>query len=1055
MEALAGFALACNVLDTIDRAFKYAKRIKEIHSSPAGLSDECESLEIITQSFKQVSREITDLHAQMTQSGTNPALAKLALEGSSICVQIEEILVKCKPKTPNSASSAISASVRLFFNDSELKSYQARLHDLLRSVNTLVISETRNNILVTQAQLKVSSEALSSQLATAKMERSTILHTLTSVIEQLDSISNNSTQILNIQQLVRDSIGQAAQNIRSCSILRQLRFPSMNERFRSVADSASDTFEWIFSDSYVSFSSWLRSGTGIYHILGKPGSGKSTLMKFICEHPKTDKLLQGWGEGKVVVSAKFFFWKAGVADDKSMSGLIRGLLCAVILKAPTIAKVLFPRFWKSSLDEIRFNELPPLSDREILAAFDNMTQNVTIHQGFKMCFFIDGLDEFETSHSTTHYALINKISTWAQGSNGNIKLCVSSREEPVFETAFGPCERIHLQTLTRGDIEELVRQRLCNNPIFNSLAEQDKQACTTIRLRIVDEAEGVFLWVVLVLTQMEESLANGDSLAVLKNILEIAPNELTDFFGKIINSIPERYRESAWNMIAIILWSRGHLLPHAPGTEPSTAQIGFVDEDIFHRPMGLLGCSFLLEACDTGKMSNPCPQALQYVENREWWNRTRNVPSQVNSRCKGLIACNKDKLAFIHRSVADFCLKALNKPSPPYQLNLFTILERVSWMAFNRIRVEDSTSASRSDECQNLIKFLRAVDWRLAPTQMIRTFQILQAIDDHMLWRNEQSASVWEKKYATKRQMSLHGSFLLEAAIGGFYEYIAWDLHSNARHKTSPNYKIDIFTSFMCLPLVDISIHSASSWDSDHFCAVVYAFLDNGLLPNTPLRYGFISIWHLWLLYNVFSCKTPIRTRLGEQNFFTLPNVGRTIEPLLDPWLKNGADLGLELSISPQNTADSDAVQPSVTIRLCSAAGTVGTLSFPKENFYGEEAEELEKLQRLFARSNGCISLETYIRFKFRKHENYYPKIKQVLKRYAQPVKQDGISKSNHQKREDGRRMASVVTLVPATPVVVKEGSNNELKRWSAGRDRLLSFGCSISDSGKRLDSVL
>src|SRR3569833_273024 len=39
---------------------------------------------------------------------------------------------------------------------------------------------------------------------------------------------------------------------------------------------------------------WLSTGTGIFHISGKLGSGKSTLMKFLCEHESTRNRLEQW-----------------------------------------------------------------------------------------------------------------------------------------------------------------------------------------------------------------------------------------------------------------------------------------------------------------------------------------------------------------------------------------------------------------------------------------------------------------------------------------------------------------------------------------------------------------------------------------------------------------------------------------------------------------------------------------------------------------------------------------------------------------------------------------
>ncbi|RAH81375.1 hypothetical protein BO86DRAFT_100983 [Aspergillus japonicus CBS 114.51] len=71
------------------------------------------------------------------------------------------------------------------------------------------------------------------------------------------------------------------------------------------------------------FIDWLETGTRISHISRKLGSGKSTLMKFICEHPETQTHLRAWCEGnpagdpagnpagKKLIRGTFFFWKEG------------------------------------------------------------------------------------------------------------------------------------------------------------------------------------------------------------------------------------------------------------------------------------------------------------------------------------------------------------------------------------------------------------------------------------------------------------------------------------------------------------------------------------------------------------------------------------------------------------------------------------------------------------------------------------------------------------------------------------------------------------------------
>lgn len=43
-----------------------------------------------------------------------------------------------------------------------------------------------------------------------------------------------------------------------------------------------------------SLAAWLSSGNGIFHLSGKLGSGKSTLMKFLCEHELARTKLEAW-----------------------------------------------------------------------------------------------------------------------------------------------------------------------------------------------------------------------------------------------------------------------------------------------------------------------------------------------------------------------------------------------------------------------------------------------------------------------------------------------------------------------------------------------------------------------------------------------------------------------------------------------------------------------------------------------------------------------------------------------------------------------------------------
>ena len=120
-------------------------------------------------------------------------------------------------------------------------------------------------------------------------------------------------------------------------MLQSLRYEDMNFRSNAIVESYPDTFDWIFKALEISvwdrFDTWLRSGSGIYWIHGKPGSGKSTLMKFIATHSRTEEELSLWSKDQDCLKLSFYFWLAGT---NPMQRNIKGLLCSLLSRLPCL-----------------------------------------------------------------------------------------------------------------------------------------------------------------------------------------------------------------------------------------------------------------------------------------------------------------------------------------------------------------------------------------------------------------------------------------------------------------------------------------------------------------------------------------------------------------------------------------------------------------------------------------------------------------------------------------------------------------------------------------------
>lgn len=128
---------------------------------------------------------------------------------------------------------------------------------------------------------------------------------------------------------------------------------------------------------------------------------------------------------------------------------------------------------------------------KLLNAFYRLaTQSV---RSARLCFFVEGLDEYEGDH-TEVIRILNKLA-----SDDDIKVCFSSRPWNVFEKRYGDNygKKLELEKLTQGDIRRFVKEELFDNPRSQELKARDARYDDLVK-EIAYKACGVFLWVFLV-----------------------------------------------------------------------------------------------------------------------------------------------------------------------------------------------------------------------------------------------------------------------------------------------------------------------------------------------------------------------------------------------------------------------------------------------------------------------------------------------------------------------------------------------------------------------------
>ena len=315
----------------------------------------------------------------------------------------------------------------------------------------------------------------------------------------------------------------------------------MKDREEEVTEAHKKTFEWIFSQDEpnvtidvtskppTKFSEWLRTDTkgGIYWINGKAGSGKSTLMQFINSHKKTMDGLKAWASNLPLTRAGFYFWTSGSVEQRSQAGLLRYLLYQLLDQHRHLIPLTFPEQWihfwhAKTQDRIKAMVSWSLTDLTIsLKLFLRHAMGKA-----KICLFIDGLDEFDGDHGE----IISLFTGIAESSNCQVKICLSSRPWPVFEEAFRSIPSLKLQDLTSNDMTQYVVDKLNGDIRTRQLVKQDPECAQELVTEIVNRADGVFLWITLIVRSLLRGFRHDQEICDLQDHLRTFPTDLDELF---------------------------------------------------------------------------------------------------------------------------------------------------------------------------------------------------------------------------------------------------------------------------------------------------------------------------------------------------------------------------------------------------------------------------------------------------------------------------------------------------------------------------------------------
>ncbi|RYO95808.1 hypothetical protein DL765_011770 [Monosporascus sp. GIB2] len=388
-------------------------------------------------------------------------------------------------------------------------------------------------------------------------------------------------------------------------LLDSLLFERIDSRHEEIRDAHTQTCEWLLQDPQ--YLDWLdprkySQHHGFLWIKGKPGSGKSTLMKFLLGNAKTT------AAGRNAVNLAFFFNARGGDLEKSTVGMYRSLISQLLERVPELQDVLddLPRGLLEGVDthwdlgtvrKLLFKTIPKLGSR-------------------RLTFFIDALDECDDSQVRDMIIDFENLGNVAVQCATQFYVCFSSRHYPYIPIETGVQFTLEDQVGHTEDLEKYIRRKLRIGA--TKAAKNTKQD-------IIARAGGVFLWVVLVIPILQKEFDKGRIDRVKTRLRELPP-ELSGLFRAILRRDSDDL-DSLLLCLQWILYARHPLKP----------------EEFYYAALSGL---------------NPEPDSLS-----EWdpgYITLDIIKRFVWGSSKGLAEMTKSKhptVQFIHESVRDFLIK--------------------------------------------------------------------------------------------------------------------------------------------------------------------------------------------------------------------------------------------------------------------------------------------------------------------------------------------------------------------------------------------------------------
>lgn len=315
--------------------------------------------------------------------------------------------------------------------------------------------------------------------------------------------------------------------------LHSLGFPEQHWR-RDELNPANETCGWLLLKS--TFNTWLDprdQKERILWITGNPGTGKSTMMKYV--HNVID---QQWHVDYVLFS--YFFHGRGTALQRTKLGFLRSILHQFLRRFQDSLRIFMleydEKISQKAEDDIQWTEV------ELEKILMKVIREIQLHESVQVCLLVDALDESgeETVHDIV--SLLKNITKDCSKMN----VIFSCRRYPIVQCNYSA---ISMEKENQADIQTVVNSLLMEE-------FQNDEEINILKESILRRAEGMFQWALLVTRSVVNRHRKlGNAVSALLKIVEKLPSDLHKLYASLLEDFELDEKHQTIKLLRWILFS--------------------------------------------------------------------------------------------------------------------------------------------------------------------------------------------------------------------------------------------------------------------------------------------------------------------------------------------------------------------------------------------------------------------------------------------------------------------------------------------------------------------